>query len=172
VTKKERQQADEEFLRILSDPRLVRKLQTRFLQKLAHTPREKWTDYDWQLIRSADDEFWKRLCSATTDLVKRHFKNPPPDDRWAFFLPAHWEALRCPNPDKWPGLREWEPPVVLELLRKGGLYCGGRKWFEKRRQELHLTPKLPYTVTKLPGEPLLPSLLSSVPDTRYTYLRL
>lgn len=170
---------NEELLRILSDPRLERKLEREFLRKLANTPRREWTDSDLQTITMAmrDSGFLEALASRATDIVKRRLKARP-GDRVLWFLGHHWKALDCPNPNDVAGLREWHPLVVLKLfeyIRRQGreeeFPCGGTKWFEKRRQELHLTPKLPYTVTKLPDESLLRCLVSSVPNTRYTYLR-
>jgi hypothetical protein len=144
VTEKE----NEELLRILEDPRLERELETLYLRLLIHTPSEKWTDVQWEVIkanaRKLDSNFWERLISGRLDRL----------DWGPAFLHYNWEALQFPNPENHPGLCEWHRLAVTELFVKQGFYCGGKKWYEKRRQELHLTPKLTpkrtYAINKCP----------------------
>jgi hypothetical protein len=124
----------------------------RFLRTLAQHPPEEWSDESWDIIKSCTrefgDEFWRRLAMGTTDLVKRRLKAPPDDrrTRTISFLQDNWEALQFPNPDNKPGLREWHPDVVIELLKAKGLKHYSRKTYEKLRQKLHLKPSRTYTV--------------------------
>jgi hypothetical protein len=142
---------NEEFLRILSDSRVERELETLYLRRLANTPREEWTDAQWSAIKSftrqQGDKFWKRLASATTDLVNRRLEPPNWTDA---FLSHNWKALQFPNPGNWPGLREWHPDAVMKLLQKLNLYCGSDvKWYQKRRLTLGLEPGV-YSVSECP----------------------
>jgi hypothetical protein len=141
---------DEELLRILMDPRLARKLETRVLKRLAHTPPNQWPDWAWAAIIRATREqgavFWKRLCSGTTDLARRRLE-PDRDDSVVPFLRDNWDALKDSNPGNLPGLREWHPLAAIKFLQdKKGFWCGHLSWYKNLRLSLGLKPKLPYSV--------------------------
>lgn len=145
--KKKGNSGSDELVQIMSDPRLEREFETLFLRRLAHVPPDEWTDVQWDTIivqtRKQGAPFWKRLASATTDLVDRRLN---PIDWTNSFLVYNWEALKFRNPHNLPGLQDWHPRAVSDLLqqmcKKGfSFYVGSSKqWYEGRRKELGLVP--------------------------------